>query len=238
MPSFWKQKKPPGSGAKLIQYISNTTYVQNYAFYISMAIMSSAVKLYFVTLLCYLFSFSPIIDFFIQIAVSVIIHFVWSDSCVKIMTENSKIFHVDRFVKRIVSNITEEKLDLIKKTAFVGSSVLAIVILHLVDVTSHILILYIFQNLVIVITIDILSKIDMYGAYKLAVMKVRRRYEWMDPAGALKKRIEPVVIHNSYMKPPTRDPCSPTVIVRRIKEKKIRRFRITSIGRYLFPRKY
>lgn len=235
---FWKKKKPPGSRAKIIRYMSNTKYVQNYAFYLSMTIASYLVKLCFVTLVCCLFSFSPIIDFFMQIAVSVCIHFMWSESCLKIIVENSKIFHVDVLVKRLVSNITEEKLDMIKRTVFVGSSLVSIIVLYIVNVTSDVLILYILQNLVIVIIIDTLSKVDVYGAWKLTTMKIHSRYEWMDPAGAVTKRIEPDInIDDSYMKAPPSEP-KPYVLVKHIKEKKIRKFRITSITSYLFPKKH
>ena len=117
--SIWKKKTMTTSTSKIVRYFSNTEFVQNYVFYMTMVIVSSIIKLYFVTTLCSAFSFSPLIDFFIQILISVIVHFIWCDSCVKFLSENSKLLHLDKMIKRIVSDLSEDKIDRIKRALFI-----------------------------------------------------------------------------------------------------------------------
>ena len=140
----------------------------------------------------------------------------------------------------VVSDITEEKIDVFKKSFLVGSSLLAILLLYLIDITRNMLIVYILQNLVIMVIIDILSKINVRGIFKITKNYFHSRFECIDPMGAVNKRIESnVVIDNLYMKPPyvCKTDKKPSIRVTRVKEKKRRTFRLTRIGRYLFPKK-
>ena len=239
MSSIWKPKSLPSSQSKLVRYLSNTRFGQNYAFYLSMVFVSSILKLYVVSVLCMVFSFSPLFDFFLQILISILVHFMWSDSCVRFLSTNSKLFRLDKKIKRLLSDLSDEKVDRMKRVLFIGASLLSMSFLYFIDVTSHLLIVYILQNMVIVVCIDILSKINFTLLWKNTVKRVYHRYETIDPQGALVKKIEPCNVKQNYFESTTEVVHQPILIsnIRSI-EKERRRFRLTRLVRYVFPKKY
>lgn len=236
MKLHWNPEPNTGRVVKTITYISNIKFVQNYAARCLLSLLSACVKLYVASMLCMAFTVSPLVDFFIQILVTVFIHFAWSQTCVRIVTTNARALQIDRCARQIVSNMTRTKIETIKRVAVFATSIVLVIILCMIEITSHMLIIYIVQNVIIVVVVDILGKINWSETTRSIKNHIHKKYEWTDSQRAVHKQIdENIVINETYFPEP---PAPSTTIIKRVRNGGIRKFRFTSVFKYIFPNKY
>ena len=68
-------------------------------------------------------------------------------------------------------------------------SSLAVCILHFIELSSAFLITYIIQNLIIVVLIDFIDKVNWSGLIGFVRKKIQSRYEFIDSQKAINKKI-------------------------------------------------
>ncbi len=233
--AIWNPKKPPGKLSNVVTYLSNTSMFQNYAIEVSMNLISSCIKLNIASVMCSLINYSFYVDFFVQILVTVMIHYAWTNTCIQFIYTNATFCNVDSCVRRIVSNMTEDKIEKIKRFSLFMFSSLAVCILHFIELSSAFLITYIIQNLIIVVLIDFIDKVNWSGLFGFVRKKIQSRYEFIDSQKAFNKKIESFEIHDSYIPKPK--PKKKKMNSTRVINKKMRKFRLTRFMRYMYPKK-
>ena len=140
---------------QVLQSIITTTYAKKNISILFIILTTSIIKLHITFLLSLVFTINPYVDYFSQIAFSVIVHFQSYRIYNYLTTYNYRFYLLTRY---LINNYTEENGKRWKKITVLGISAYLILILYFTEITSFLLIIYIIQYLIIFFIIDCIEE--------------------------------------------------------------------------------